>query len=84
MCEFDAFTLRFNAQVTQALCAKMKYMSICHFYKVDHNNIEANFTNDELHRSTLTIPFQERPSEFKLCIVGQNPSAANEVEADKT
>ena len=59
-------------------------MSICHFYKVDHNIIEAKFTDDELHRSTLTIPYQERSGDLKLCIVGQNPSNANEVEADKT
>lgn len=59
-------------------------MSICHFYKVDLNNIEAKFTDDKRHRSTLKIPFQERSGELELCIVGQNPSNANEVEADKT
>jgi hypothetical protein len=59
-------------------------MNICHFYKVNFNNIEANFTTDELHRSSLIIPFLDRTGNRKLCIVGQNPSNANELVADKT
>jgi len=59
-------------------------MSICHFYKVDIDNIEAKFTSDELHRSCLAIPFLEREGDRKLCIIGQNPSNANEEVADKT
>jgi hypothetical protein len=59
-------------------------MPIPHFEKVDCPNIIAEFTADKLHRSCLTIPFKNRNSGKQLCIIGQNPSDANEHHADKT
>ncbi|MEA2029044.1 MAG: DUF1643 domain-containing protein [Campylobacterota bacterium] len=59
-------------------------MEIPHYEKVDINNIVANFTDDLLHRSSLTIPFFERKTNKSICIIGQNPSHANEEYADKT
>jgi hypothetical protein len=59
-------------------------MNIPHSEKVDINNIIANFTNDLLHRSSLIIPFLERNTNKVICIIGQNPSNANQEHADKT
>ncbi len=59
-------------------------MSIQHYKKVDTNNIIANFTDDLLHRSSLIIPFLERDTDKTICIIGQNPSNANQEHADKT
>jgi hypothetical protein len=59
-------------------------MDICHFAKVDKENIRAIFTEDGKHRSCLEIPFLDRNGEKTLCIIGQNPSHANEIIADKT
>jgi len=59
-------------------------MEVLHFDKVDRENIKVVFTEDRLHRSSLTVPFFERDGEKALCIIGQNPSNANEVHADKT
>ena len=59
-------------------------MNVCHFNKVDSNNIVADFTDDGLHRSSLTIPLLGRGDGKNLCVIGQNPSAANEEFADKT
>jgi hypothetical protein len=59
-------------------------MEIFHFEKVDTSNIIANFTEDSLHRSSLIIPFIERDTDKVICIIGQNPSNANQKYADKT
>ena len=59
-------------------------MSIFHFDKVDISRIGADFTEDEHHRKSLIIPFQERSDFRNLCIIGQNPSKANKQVADKT
>ena len=59
-------------------------MGIAHYEKVDTQNIIAKFTDDFKHRSSLQIPFKERNKDKYLCIIGQNPSIANENEADKT
>jgi hypothetical protein len=59
-------------------------MVIYHYNKVDLKKIVANFTADELHRSSLWIPFMNRPDGKTLCIVGQNPSDAGALVADKT
>ncbi len=59
-------------------------MDVRHFHKVDSNNIVADFTKDGLHRSSLTVPLLERGNGKTLCVIGQNPSAANIEFADKT
>lgn len=57
---------------------------IAHFEKVVNDRIEAVFTNDKEHRACLTVPLQERDQRRVLCVIGQNPSLADECEADKT
>ena len=59
-------------------------MTVAHFEHVDCSRIEAKFFSDNQHRATLLIPFQGRKGGKTLCLVGQNPSAANEQHADKT
>ncbi len=59
-------------------------MIIQHFEKVDTFKIKANFTDDKRHRLVLIVPFIERTKQNNLCIIGQNPSDANEYRADKT
>lgn len=59
-------------------------MDICHFEEVDKCNIAAVFLEDRKHRASLTIPLLNRSSGKTICVVGQNPSKANEVVADKT
>lgn len=59
-------------------------MTIQHYEQVDRLNIIANFTEDMKHRSSLIIPFLNRSKDKTLCIIGQNPSDANENHADKT
>lgn len=59
-------------------------MKVVHLGCVDSSRIQARFSPCNKHRAMLLIPFQERRSGKILCIVGQNPSAANEHYADKT
>ncbi|WP_036799514.1 DUF1643 domain-containing protein [Photobacterium marinum] len=59
-------------------------MRIDHFYKVDIAGITADFSGDDKHRVSLTIPLLDRDTNNTLCIIGQNPSNANELHADKT
>jgi len=59
-------------------------MVIYHIDEVDKANIKADFTDDNLHRSSLFIPFLNRNESNTLCIIGQNPSKANNEVADKT
>ncbi|MDX9960690.1 MAG: DUF1643 domain-containing protein [Aliarcobacter sp.] len=59
-------------------------MSVPHYVKVDIENIIPDFTQDLLHRSSLTIPLLERTSNNTICIIGQNPSEANQIHADPT
>lgn len=59
-------------------------MVIYHYDKVNLKKIVANFTADRLHRSSLWIPFINRQNGKTLCIVGQNPSEAGKLIADKT
>lgn len=65
-------------------CVKGKRMDICHFNKVDKKNIVADFTDDGLHRLSLTIPLLNRDNNKIICVIGQNPSKANQYFADKT
>ncbi|WP_418181331.1 DUF1643 domain-containing protein (plasmid) [Aliarcobacter lanthieri] len=55
-----------------------------HFNMVDKDNILAKFSEDKLHRVYLSIPFKNRTNTKTLCIIGQNPSIANEFNSDKT
>jgi hypothetical protein len=59
-------------------------MKVPHFEKVDPQRICARFFGNKLHRATLHIPFVERHGINPLCVIGQNPSAADELNADKT
>lgn len=55
-----------------------------HYIKVDIKNIKACFSSDKKHRFSLTVPFLERDCDNTICVIGQNPSCANEQKADKT
>lgn len=59
-------------------------MSVPHFSEVHAARIEAVFSVDGQHRSLLRLPFLHRGSGKTLCVLGQNPSCANENHADKT
>ncbi|HFQ5022895.1 TPA: DUF1643 domain-containing protein [Vibrio vulnificus] len=59
-------------------------MRIEHFYKVDNARIIADLSDDNKHRVSLTIPLLDRSTNKTLCIIGQNPSKANQLCADKT
>jgi hypothetical protein len=59
-------------------------MCVPHFDKVDKSKITASFSLDRSHRSSLTMPFFNRTENKTLCVIGQNPSYANEICADKT
>ncbi|MFX4240301.1 DUF1643 domain-containing protein [Aliarcobacter butzleri] len=55
-----------------------------HFAMVDINKISVKFSEDKLHRIYLSIPFKNRTNKKTLCIIGQNPSKANEIESDRS
>jgi hypothetical protein len=55
-----------------------------HFDQVDKSKITADFSSDRKHRSSLEMPFLNRTENKTLCVIGQNPSYANESVADKT
>lgn len=57
---------------------------VAHFRMVDRKAIKAQFFDCRRHRATLFLPFAERPAGKVLCVVGQNPSAADECVADRT
>ena len=59
-------------------------MQLQHYINVDTGSIKANFSADRRHRLSLTIPFLGREDRETLCVIGQNPSKANEKFADKT
>lgn len=59
-------------------------MKICHFHKVDKLKIKASFSYNKQHRFRLEIPFIDRKTNKTLCVIGQNPSCANQHFADKT
>jgi hypothetical protein len=56
---------------------------ICHAACVDLPRVRAHFSPDRRQRATLYLPFRGRRGPT-LCVVGQNPSAADETVADKT
>lgn len=55
-----------------------------HFEHVDLPNVQSCFFDDRSHRAYLKIPFAGVRGTETLCVIGQNPSAADEREADKT
>jgi hypothetical protein len=55
-----------------------------HFHQVDKTGIKAIFLSNGLHRASLLLPFFGRFSGRTICVIGQNPSTANEQHADKT
>ncbi|HSV57432.1 MAG TPA: DUF1643 domain-containing protein [Variovorax sp.] len=55
-----------------------------HFELVDKSAIKAVFSGDRCHRATLHLPFAGRQGSKTLCVIGQNPSAADEQWSDKT
>lgn len=54
-----------------------------HFEMVDKPAIRSQFFDNRNHRATLALPFVGRTAKT-LCIIGQNPSAADEQYADRT
>ncbi|CAG37252.1 DUF1643 domain-containing protein [Desulfotalea psychrophila] len=61
-----------------------KTITIYHFTEVEQTGIVGHFSADRKHRAYLHIPFKKRESRPMLCIVGQNPSRADELVADRT
>ena len=59
-------------------------MDICHYKYVDKKNISSDFVSNQKHRCSLTIPLLNRTNGHTLCVIGQNPSNANNQVADKT
>lgn len=57
---------------------------IRHFNEVDHAAIEAQFFGGRKHRAFLRIPFRRSGKARTLCVIGQNPSLADENQADST
>lgn len=55
-----------------------------HFEHVDIHRINSCFFENRTHRAYLKIPFCGNRGDETLCVIGQNPSAADEYEADKT
>jgi hypothetical protein len=55
-----------------------------HFQWIDKPAIEARFFDHRKHRASLRLPFIGRTTNRTLCVIGQNPSAADENVADKT
>lgn len=58
--------------------------SVPHFEYVDLQNVRSCFFDERSHRAYLKIPFLGDRGTRTLCVIGQNPSAADEREADKT
>lgn len=54
-----------------------------HFEMVDKSAIRSQFFDNRNHRATLVLPFVGRTANT-LCVIGQNPSAADERYADRT
>ena len=59
-------------------------MKVNHYEKVDNSRIFTKFFMGNKHRAILEIPFLERLKGPKLCVIGQNPSAACNQVADRT
>lgn len=55
-----------------------------HFEEVDLQNLRSCFFEGRNHRAFLQIPFLGDRGSKTLCVIGQNPSTADEIEADKT
>lgn len=58
--------------------------SVPHFEHVDLRNVRSCFFDERSHRAYLQIPFAGDRGSQTLCVIGQNPSAADEHAADKT
>jgi hypothetical protein len=58
--------------------------SIAHYPTVDLSSIKHKFFDGKRHRAYLFLPFQRPTASKTLCVIGQNPSAADEFVADKT
>lgn len=63
---------------------QQKKHAIYHFEHVDLSQVKAVFSTDNLHRASLRIPLFDRETNRTLCVIGQNPSDADEKVADKT
>jgi len=59
-------------------------MNICHYQSVNTKDIKEKFLDYNKHRCYLEIPFKNRSGSKTICVVGQNPSNANKIYADKT
>ncbi len=59
-------------------------LHVPHFQLVDSDRIEALFVHGKRHRAKLRIPYRGKETYKSLCVIGQNPSDANEDVADKT
>ena len=57
---------------------------IQHSAQVDSSQIRAKFFDGREHRACLWLPFVGRQDRKALCVIGQNPSAADKKRADKT
>lgn len=58
--------------------------SVPHFEHVDLLNVRSRFFDERSHRAYLQIPLVGGRGAKSLCVIGQNPSSADENAADKT
>jgi hypothetical protein len=71
-------------RLSQLLGAMKSTPIVPHFEQVDHASIQAQFFEDRKHRALLRIPLRRDGKKRTLCIIGQNPSSADENNADST
>jgi hypothetical protein len=60
------------------------HLQVPHFENVDIPNIQSLFFEDRGHRAYLRVPLLGERGAESLCVIGQNPSTADEHFADKT
>jgi len=63
---------------------KSRGRPVPHYEHVDLQNVQSCFFGERTHRAFLRVPFLGERGTRSLCVIGQNPSAADEREADKT
>ena len=66
------------------MSTKSRGRPVPHYVRVDLQNVQSRFFEGRTHRAFLRIPFLGERGTRSLCVIGQNPSAADESEADRT
>lgn len=61
-----------------------KNIYVDHYDKIDTQSIDFKFIQNQFFRAYLRIPLRQENREKVLCIIGQNPSHANQTICDRT